>query len=159
MQQHIPTQIGESCLIPFLRRRALRRHTSDSHDVRRIKFYKRQHDIYPLWQTLRVFHRTLFCPPFQSLSYLSQKSNPMSRPIPTYHPVATSYAAELATNHQAAADIVLWSGWFCPFIQRTWIVLEEMGLLYQYKEVNPYLKEEAFLGMSEQFSRGFVTDY
>ncbi|EHK51077.1 hypothetical protein TRIATDRAFT_83908 [Trichoderma atroviride IMI 206040] len=72
----------------------------------------------------------------------------MSRPTPKYHPIATAYAQELVRNHQAATNIVLWSGWFCPFSQRTWIALEEMGLPYQYKEVNPYLKEEAFLAVS-----------
>ncbi len=35
---------------------------------------------------------------------------------------------------------------FCPFVQRTWICLEEKGLPYQYKEVNPYKKEKHFLG-------------
>ena len=36
---------------------------------------------------------------------------------------------------------------FCPYVQRTWIALEEKGILYQYKEVNPYKKEKHFLGM------------
>ena len=36
---------------------------------------------------------------------------------------------------------------FCPFVQRTWIALEEKGIPYQYKEVNPYKKEKHFLGM------------
>ncbi len=35
---------------------------------------------------------------------------------------------------------------FCPFVQRTWIALEEKGIPYQYKEVNPYKRESHFLG-------------
>ena len=35
---------------------------------------------------------------------------------------------------------------FCPYVQRTWITLEERGVPYQYKEVNPYKKEKHFLG-------------
>jgi glutathione S-transferase len=31
--------------------------------------------------------------------------------------------------------------WFCPFVQRAWIALEEGKVPYQYKEVNPYKKE------------------
>lgn len=29
-------------------------------------------------------------------------------------------------------------GWFCPYAQRVWIALEELGLDYKYVEVNPY---------------------
>ena len=36
---------------------------------------------------------------------------------------------------------------FCPFVQRTWITLEEKGIPYQYNEVNPYKKEKHFLGV------------
>ena len=36
---------------------------------------------------------------------------------------------------------------FCPFAQRVWIALEEKGIPYEYKEVNPYKKEKHFLGM------------
>ena len=35
---------------------------------------------------------------------------------------------------------------FCPYVQRAWITLEERGIPYQYKEVNPYKKENHFLG-------------
>ena len=37
---------------------------------------------------------------------------------------------------------------FCPYVQRAWITLEERGIPYQYKEVNPYKKEKHFLGAS-----------
>src|ERR1700744_6082180 len=39
------------------------------------------------------------------------------------------------------SSAVLMSRWFCPFVQRAWIALEEGKLPYQYKEVNPYKKE------------------
>ena len=69
----------------------------------------------------------------------------MSTSVPRFHPIATGPSAQVVQNHQDPADIVLWGGWFCPFTQRCWIVLEEKGICYQYKEVNPYLKEKSFL--------------
>ncbi len=73
-------------------------------------------------------------------------------PSPKYHPVATGRAAELVGAHQEPADFVFWAGWFCPFTHRVWIVLEEKSIRYQYKEVNPYLKEKALLGMHATIS-------
>ncbi|KAL5092420.1 hypothetical protein Trisim1_001672 [Trichoderma cf. simile WF8] len=72
----------------------------------------------------------------------------MQKAIPKYHPVATSTAAETVKRHEKPANTVLWAGWFCPFTQRSWVVLEELGITYQYKEVNPYLKEASFLEIS-----------
>jgi len=69
------------------------------------------------------------------------------------HPVATGPAAEIVAAHQAPQSIEFYSGynrrwfryaesrWFCPFVQRAWIALEEGKLPYQYKEINPYKKE------------------
>lgn len=34
--------------------------------------------------------------------------------------------------------VQLYCSWFCPFAQRVWITLEELGIPYQYIEVNPY---------------------
>lgn len=34
--------------------------------------------------------------------------------------------------------VTLYCSWFCPFAQRAWIALEELGVPYQYVEVNPY---------------------
>ncbi|KAF8119757.1 glutathione S-transferase [Boletus edulis] len=64
------------------------------------------------------------------------------------HPVATGRAAETVAQHQDPQDLVFWSGWFCPFNQRVWIALEERGIPYQYKEVNPYKKEPQFLALN-----------
>ncbi|UKZ53942.1 hypothetical protein TrVGV298_007745 [Trichoderma virens] len=72
----------------------------------------------------------------------------MQKAVPKYHPVATSAAAETIKKHEKPANTVLWAGWFCPFTQRSWVVLEELGIPYQYKEVNPYLKEASFLEIS-----------
>ncbi|KAH7883284.1 glutathione S-transferase [Phlebopus sp. FC_14] len=69
-------------------------------------------------------------------------------PVPDeeLHPTATGDAAKTVAEHQAPQDLIFWSGWFCPFNQRVWITLEERGIPYQYKEVNPYKKEKHFLG-------------
>jgi len=72
----------------------------------------------------------------------------MSVPDEQIHPVATSRAAETVAQHQSPQDLVFWSGWFCPFNQRVWITLEEKGIPYQYKEVNPYKKEKYFLELN-----------
>lgn len=92
----------------------------------------------------------------------------MAIPDENLYPTATGNAAETVAEHQAKQDLVFYSGWvsfstpsyhdvershanvrliqFCPFNQRVWISLEEKGIPYQYKEVNPYRKEKHFLG-------------
>ena len=64
--------------------------------------------------------------------------------IPDEHiyPHATGHAAKTVAAHQDPQEVIFYSGWFCPFVQRSWITLEEKGIPYQYKEVNPYKKEE-----------------
>ncbi|EMD33147.1 hypothetical protein CERSUDRAFT_57316 [Gelatoporia subvermispora B] len=69
----------------------------------------------------------------------------MSIPDEKIHPVATGRAAETVAKHQEPQELIFYSGWFCPFVQRAWITLEEKGIPYQYKEVNPYKKEKHFL--------------
>lgn len=79
-----------------------------------------------------------------------------SMPIPdeNLHPVATGKAAEIVKDHEnAEADHVLYSGWFCPFVHRVWITLEEKGIPYRYQEINPYRKEASFLKLNP---RGLV---
>lgn len=88
----------------------------------------------------------------------------MGLPDENIHPHATSRAATTVAEHQEPQDLIFYSGWvrtanspldakiltslcqFCPYVQRAWIVLEERGIPYQYKEVNPYKKEPHFLG-------------
>ncbi|KAF9024488.1 glutathione-S-transferase [Hymenopellis radicata] len=64
------------------------------------------------------------------------------------HPCATERAAQTVAEHQEPQELVFYAGWFCPFVQRTWICLEEKRLPYQYKEVNPYKKEKHFLDIN-----------
>ncbi|KAF2685520.1 glutathione transferase omega-1 [Lentithecium fluviatile CBS 122367] len=56
------------------------------------------------------------------------------------YPEATGPAAATVKAHSAEHHLKLYSGWFCPFVQRVWIALEEKGIQYQYIEVNPYRK-------------------
>lgn len=55
--------------------------------------------------------------------------------------------------HSAPQDLKLYAGWFCPFVQRAWIVLEEKNIPYQYIEVNPYHKPQSLLALNP---RGLV---
>lgn len=64
------------------------------------------------------------------------------------HPVATGVAASTVAAHKDSQDLVFYAGWFCPFVQRTWIALEEKKIPYQYVEVNPYKKEKHFLDIN-----------
>ncbi|KAK0385653.1 hypothetical protein NLU13_6830 [Sarocladium strictum] len=69
-------------------------------------------------------------------------------------PEPTGAAARLAASHATDSALKLYGGWFCPFVQRTWITLEELGVRdYQYVEINPYRKEPEFLALNP---RGLV---
>ncbi|KAJ6443240.1 glutathione-S-transferase theta, GST [Purpureocillium lavendulum] len=68
-------------------------------------------------------------------------------------PETTGAAAELAASHAADHPLKLYGGWFCPFVQRSWITLVEKRIPHQYVEINPYNKEPAFLAMNP---RGLV---
>jgi len=37
-------------------------------------------------------------------------------------------------EHAAEQPLKLFAGWFCPFVQRVWLALEEKGIPYQYIE-------------------------
>ncbi|KAL8375973.1 hypothetical protein RB595_007195 [Gaeumannomyces hyphopodioides] len=66
---------------------------------------------------------------------------------------ATGRAAELVKAHAPENPLKLYSGWFCPFVQRAWMVLEEKRIPYQYIEINPYHKSPEFLALNP---RGLV---
>eukprot|EP00039_Didymoeca_costata_P029611 m.25511 g.25511 ORF g.25511 m.25511 type:complete len:329 (-) comp7710_c0_seq2:48-1034(-) len=39
---------------------------------------------------------------------------------------------------ESDASCILYCSWFCPYAQRAWIALEELGISYRYIEINPY---------------------
>jgi glutathione S-transferase len=65
----------------------------------------------------------------------------------------TGAAAKLAAAHAAEHPLKLYGGWFCPFVQRSWIVLHEKAIPHQYVEINPYHKAADFLALNP---RGLV---
>ncbi|KAF1956553.1 glutathione S-transferase [Byssothecium circinans] len=69
------------------------------------------------------------------------------------HPEATGLASLTVKAHSAPHSLKLYSGWFCPFVQRVWILLEEKKIQYQYLEVNPYYKPASLLSLNP---RGLV---
>jgi len=75
-------------------------------------------------------------------------------PIPDahIHPTATGKALKTVEAHSKPTDngdgLIFYAGWFCPFVARTWITLEEKGIPYQYKEENPYHNDKEFLKIS-----------
>ncbi|KAF8607774.1 glutathione-S-transferase [Ceratobasidium sp. AG-I] len=73
------------------------------------------------------------------------------------YPHATGNALTTVQTHSKgdvdSTDLVFYSGWFCPFVQRAWIALEEKGIPYLYQEENPYKKDDKFL---EKFPKGLV---
>ncbi|KAH9923727.1 glutathione-S-transferase [Epithele typhae] len=72
----------------------------------------------------------------------------MSIPDAQIFPHATGAAGPTVDQHQTPQDLIFHAGWFCPFVQRVWIALEERGIPYEYKEVNPYKKEPRFLELN-----------
>ncbi|OJD35988.1 glutathione transferase omega-1 [Diplodia corticola] len=77
----------------------------------------------------------------------------MSPPDAHIYPEATGLAINTVKAHQAPAPLKLYAGWFCPFVQRVWLVLEEKQIPYTYIEVNPYHKPASLLSLNP---RGLV---
>lgn len=77
----------------------------------------------------------------------------MPPPDADLYPTASGPAKAIVGAHSAEQGLKLYSGWFCPFVQRVWIVLEEKKIPYQYIEVNPYHKPESLLSLNP---RGLV---
>lgn len=61
---------------------------------------------------------------------------------------ATGAAADFAAQHSEEHPLKFYGGWFCPFVQRSWIVLHEKEVPHQYIEINPYKKEPSFLALN-----------
>ncbi|KAK3295374.1 glutathione S-transferase [Chaetomium fimeti] len=68
-------------------------------------------------------------------------------------PHTTGRAATLAAAHSTPHPLQFYGAWFCPFVQRAWIVLVEKRIPHQYVEINPYRKEKGFLELNP---RGLV---
>ena len=77
----------------------------------------------------------------------------MQPPDADLFPHATGAAKATVDAHSAEQSLKLYSGWFCPFVQRVWLVLEEKKIPYQYIEVNPYHKPGSLLKLNP---RGLV---
>lgn len=65
----------------------------------------------------------------------------------------TGSAAHFAAQHNSDHPLKLYGAWFCPFVQRSWIVLAEKNIPHQYIEINPYHKSPDFLALNP---RGLV---
>jgi len=76
-----------------------------------------------------------------------------SHPDAALYPEATGLATAIVKAHSSEHPLKLYAGWFCPFVQRAWVVLEEKGIDYQYIEVNPYHKPQSLLSLNP---RGLV---
>jgi len=68
-------------------------------------------------------------------------------------PHATGAAEQMVKEHQKEEPLKLYSGWFCPFVQRVLLVLLEKKIRFQYIEVNPYHKQRSLLDLNP---RGLV---
>ncbi|KAF2087177.1 glutathione transferase omega-1 [Saccharata proteae CBS 121410] len=69
------------------------------------------------------------------------------------YPEASGPAKPLVEARSAEQPLKLYAGWFCPFVQRIWLILEEKKIPYQYIEVNPYHKPDSLLKLNP---RGLV---
>ncbi len=69
------------------------------------------------------------------------------------YPRATGAAAAWFDKHKSEQPLKLYSGWFCPFVQRALLVLYTKNIPFQYIEVNPYRKPESLLRLNP---RGLV---
>lgn len=101
---------------------------------------------------LRVFPRGLACYP-ACLTFDMSQSNASLHPDADLHPHASGEALNTVEAHQQEVSLKLYAGWFCPFVQRTWLVLEEKEIPYQYIEVNPYHKPDSLMKLNP---RGLV---
>ncbi|CDM35536.1 hypothetical protein DTO013E5_7989 [Penicillium roqueforti] len=76
-----------------------------------------------------------------------------AHPDSNLYPEASGPAKALVDKHRAEQPLKLYAGWFCPFVQRVWLALEEKKIPYEYIEVNPYNKPDSLLTLNP---RGLV---
>jgi glutathione S-transferase len=94
--------------------------------------------------------------PATSLLIQARKFTSLKMPNPvdtSIEPHTSGLAAKFAAAHSAEHPLKLYGGWFCPFVQRVWIVLHEKKIPHQYVEINPYHKAPEFLALNP---RGLV---
>lgn len=76
----------------------------------------------------------------------------MPMPDADIFPHATGQAEAVVKAHNTPVDhsdgVKLYSAWFCPFVQRTWMAVEEKGVKYEYVEINPYHKDKEYLAIN-----------
>lgn len=84
---------------------------------------------------------------------LGRTSKKMAEVDTGLHAHASGVAAKTVAKHRDEHPLKLYAGWFCPFVQRSWMALEEKNIPYQYVEINPYKKEREFLDLNP---RGLV---
>ncbi|VZI04632.1 unnamed protein product [Fusarium fujikuroi] len=73
-------------------------------------------------------------------------------------PEPSGAAAKFAAQHAEEHPLKLYGGWFCPFVQRTWITIHEKKIPHQYVEINPYKKEAHFMAMNPRGPRLLPSD-
>ncbi|TDZ27821.1 Non-reducing end alpha-L-arabinofuranosidase BoGH43A [Colletotrichum spinosum] len=88
-----------------------------------------------------------------SYQHIHHKPTSMANVDTSIGPHTTGAAAKLAAQHSEEHALKLYGGWFCPFVQRAWIVLCEKRIPHQYIEINPYKKDPEFLKLNP---RGLV---
>jgi glutathione S-transferase len=53
----------------------------------------------------------------------------------SYHLKCTGDALETAEAHSAPSPLTLFGSCFCPFVQRVWVALEELGIEYHVRSL------------------------
>lgn len=71
--------------------------------------------------------------------------------VPVLYPDSNGSITIANRKDVESPDVILFNSWFCPYGQRTWITLEELGINYKYVEVDPYHKPKS--SSSEKYTK------
>ncbi|KAM6496430.1 Glutathione S-transferase, N-terminal domain containing protein [Amanita muscaria] len=66
----------------------------------------------------------------------------------TYTTSSDGEALKTVDSHLADAPYTLFASWFCPFVQRAWVALENLEIPYTVNEVDPYRKPADLIEVS-----------
>ncbi|KIL58981.1 hypothetical protein M378DRAFT_85685 [Amanita muscaria Koide BX008] len=66
----------------------------------------------------------------------------------TYATRSDGEALKTVDSHLADAPYTLFASWFCPFVQRAWVALENLEIPYKVNEVDPYRKPPDLIEVS-----------